>query len=62
MGKERSVLSALLITNLNINKAPKIAGFHVHSLKKKSHFPVIKERAINLGLIKCRIQEAMPFL
>lgn len=33
-GKERGIVSALLITNLNVNKAPKITGFHVHSLKK----------------------------
>lgn len=35
MGKERGIVSALLITNLNVNKAPKITGFRVHSLKKK---------------------------
>ena len=28
-------MSALLITKLNVNKAPKITGFRVHSLKKK---------------------------
>ena len=31
MGKERGIVSALLITNLNVNKAPKITDFHVHS-------------------------------
>ena len=34
-GKERGIVSALLITKLNVNKAPKITGFRVHSLKKK---------------------------
>ena len=31
MGKERGIVSALLITNLNVNKSPKITDFHVHS-------------------------------